>query len=150
MAKKAKKKPVRMAGKSRTRSSPMGKARPKKKAPVKKPAARKVKAARPAPRSASSGRRSTWLDDAARTPVIDRYARQLESFIEAMADGRIDTGELDAQEKRLVKLMKEVEPALDDDLHAKVTRLLCELTAYDIMQIFHSMQEARPRTTFQG
>jgi hypothetical protein len=98
----------------------------------------------------TAARRSPWLDDEARTPIIDRYARQLGSFLEAMADGVVDAAELKRQETRLVKLMKEVEPQLDDALHARVTRLLCELTAYDIMQITHSLYEARPKTIFQG
>jgi hypothetical protein len=46
--------------------------------------------------------------------------------------------------------MREVEPAMDDDLHEKVTRLLCELTAYDIMQMMHSWEKARPHVEFRG
>jgi len=46
--------------------------------------------------------------------------------------------------------MKEVEPLLDDEVHGKVTRLLCELTAYDIMQMFASLQQTRPKTQFRG
>jgi hypothetical protein len=46
--------------------------------------------------------------------------------------------------------MKEVEPLLDDNQHEKVTRLLCELTAFDIMQMLHTMQQARPKTKFRG
>jgi hypothetical protein len=113
---------------------------------------RKVKRSAPttAKRPMAAARRSLWLDDEARTPIIDRYARQLGSFLEVMADGVVDASELKRQETRLVRLMKEVEPQLDDALHAKVTRLLCELTAYDIMQITHSLYEARPKTTFQG
>ncbi len=38
---------------------------------------------------------------------------------------------------------------LDDAIHAKVTRLLCEITAYNIMQFTHEMQEARA-TMFRG
>jgi len=82
--------------------------------------------------------------------LIDQYARQLTSFMEAIADGRIETPELAAQEARLTRLMKEIEPQLSDALHEKITRLLCELTAYDLMQMLHSMQENRPQTTFHG
>ena len=38
------------------------------------------------------------------------------------------------QEKRLTSLMKEIEPTLSDVQHPLVTRLLCELTAYNVMQ----------------
>jgi hypothetical protein len=99
---------------------------------------------------ARSTGRSSWLDDESNKPIIDRYARKLASFVETMADGRVDAEELAAQEARLVRLMKEVEPALTAELHEKVTRLLCELTAYDIMQILHTLEESRPKTQFVG
>ncbi len=90
--------------------------------------------------------RQKWFDDASNEPLIENYARQLDSFIQTMADGVVDDSEIKAQEERLIGLMKEVEPLLNDELHAKVTRLLCELTAYDIMQMLHNLQAARPKT----
>ena len=94
--------------------------------------------------------RASWFDDATQTPLIEGYARQLESFVQTMADGKVDAGEMKAQETRLVALMREVEPLLDDATHDKVTRLLCELTAYDIMRLLHEIGAARPTTKFQG
>ena len=102
------------------------------------------------PARAKSGTRLRWLDDKSGAPMIERYARQLGSFLETMADGVVDESEVKAQETRIVKIMKEVEPLLDDALHAKMTQLLCELTAYDIMQILHSMHKARPKVKFRG
>jgi len=99
---------------------------------------------------AKAAARSSWLDAKAKTPVIEAKAKQLDSFLTAMADGRIEESELRQQEERLVGLMKEVEPQLDDALHDKVTQLLCELTAYDLMQTLHAMQSARPKTVFRG
>lgn len=103
-----------------------------------------------AAKSAKPAGRQQWFDAASHEPLIENYARQLDSFIETMADGIVEDSEIKAQEERLIGLMKEVEPLLDDELHAKVTRLLCELTAYDIMQMLHSLQAARPRTQFRG
>ena len=117
------------------------KAKPKAKAA--KPAKDK-KAKKPAAKKPES-ERIHWLDDKAEQPLIDNHARKLQTFIDAMADGIIESGELKAQEKRLVKLMKEVEPILTDDVHARVTDLLCELTAYNIMQLLHELTEARRR-----
>jgi hypothetical protein len=94
--------------------------------------------------------RTSWLDEKSQVPQIEQHARKLTSFIEALADGNVDTAELKAQESRLTALMKEVEPQLDDKLHAKVTQLLCELTAYDLMQTLHEMQKSRPKTVFRG
>ena len=94
--------------------------------------------------------RQSWLDEKTQTPMIDDYARQLGSFIDAMADDRIDDSEISAQQQRLVALMQEVEPQLDDALHEKVTALLCELSALNCMQLLHSMAEERPKAQFRG
>lgn len=94
--------------------------------------------------------KQSWLDANTQTPLIDDYAQQLSTFVEAMADGRVDHSELTQQEARLVKLLKEVEPKLDEALHTQVTKLLCELTAYNVMQTLFSLQDARPKTTFRG
>ncbi len=99
---------------------------------------------------AANSKRASWLDEQAAAPVIEQRARELETFVAALADGRIDDSELSAQRARVANLMKEIEPQLDDALHAKVTQLLCELTAYDLMQMLAQMQEARPRTVFRG
>lgn len=94
--------------------------------------------------------KSAWFDESSQAPIIDQQARRLESFLAAMADGAVDESEVREQETRLVALMREVEPLLDDNLHAKVTQLLCELTAYDLMQTMHAIQSARPKTVFRG
>jgi hypothetical protein len=46
--------------------------------------------------------------------------------------------------------MKEIEPQLDDATHEKITKLLCEISAYSAMQILHELYEARPNTKFRG
>lgn len=97
-----------------------------------------------------AGKRASWFDEKTSEPLIEDHVRRMGTFIETFADGKVDTKELTNQEDRLVKLMKEVEPMLDDKLHAKVTQLLCELTAYDLMHIVHHMQSAKPRTKFVG
>jgi hypothetical protein len=46
--------------------------------------------------------------------------------------------------------MKKVEPTLNDELHAKVTDVLVELTAYNIMRLLHELQAERVRMATQG
>jgi hypothetical protein len=46
--------------------------------------------------------------------------------------------------------MKEIEPQLEPKLRDRVTELLCELTAYDMMQMLNTMQKAKPKTVFRG
>lgn len=98
----------------------------------------------------SPGQRVNWLDDKSQAPLIDQYARKLTSFVDALADGKVDEKELKAQEARVASIMQEVEPQLDDALHAKVTELLCELTAQNTMQMLHELQRSRPQTVFRG
>jgi hypothetical protein len=94
--------------------------------------------------------KTPWFDDKTEAPLLAEYARKLDSFCDAVADGRVTTGELDEQEKRLVALMKELEPLLSPEAHEKVTQLLCEVTAYDLMQTMHLAGKSRPKTTFRG
>ena len=91
----------------------------------------------------------SWLDDEGQTTLIDNYAQELATFMDAMADGKVDKNEVEQQEQRVVALMKEIEPQLDDATHEKITALLCELSAFNIMQILNQLYEARPRTTTQ-
>ena len=93
--------------------------------------------------------RQSWVDPETNEPLIDDYAKQLNSFVRAFQDGVISDKEISDQEARLIDVMQDVESALDDETHAKVTRLLCELNAYDIMQFTYEMQQARAQM-FRG
>jgi len=93
--------------------------------------------------------RKSWIDPDTNEPLIDEYAKQLDSFVRAFQDGVISDKEISDQEARLVEVMKDVEEGLDDETHAKVTRLLCELNAYDIMQFTYEMQTMRA-SMFRG
>jgi hypothetical protein len=117
--------------------------------PGKNSAKKAAKAEKKTAKGNKSSKRVSWLDDTG-MPQLNDQARKLQSFVQAMADGKVEQSEIDDQEKRLVKLMKKVEPQLDDEAHADVTELLCELTAYDLMQTLHMMQQARPASTFRG
>ena len=93
--------------------------------------------------------RTSWFDDKDGTEQIQDRVRKLESFTDALADGVITAHELDAQEKRLVEAMKAAEPLLNDDQHARVTTLLVELTAYNIMRLLRELEAERLRTAIR-
>ncbi len=94
--------------------------------------------------------KSAWFDESSNAPVIAAHAKRLDSFLDAIADGKVTDDEVKSQEERVVKLMKELEPQLEPKLHELVTQLLCEVTAYDMMQSLNMMQSARPATKFRG
>ena len=92
--------------------------------------------------------RTSWFDEQAEHPVIEAQLQKLESFTSALADGVVSKTELNGQEQRLVAAMKRLEPELGDDLHAKVTTVLIELTGYNVMRLLHELQAGRARAVF--
>ena len=100
--------------------------------------------------SKSNAAKTPWFDAASDSPLLTEYARKLDSFLDVVADGKVDAKELEAQEQRVVQLMKEVEPLLSPEAHEKVTELLCEVTAYDLMNAFYMAGKSRPTTKFRG
>jgi hypothetical protein len=94
--------------------------------------------------------RTSWFDEKAEHSMIQERASKLESYTSALADGVVTKQELAGQEQRLLAAMKALEPALSDELHAKVTSVLVELTAYDVMRLLHELQTERPRVAFRG
>lgn len=91
--------------------------------------------------------RASWIDDD-EVPQLQEHLSQLEHFTQSMADGVIDDRELAEQEKRLVAAMKAVEGELSDELHGKVTALLAELTAYNVMNVLHELAASRAKKVF--
>jgi hypothetical protein len=92
--------------------------------------------------------RESWFDDRAEHPLIHERLEKLDSFTSALADGVVSKQELTGQEERLVKAMKTLEQNLSDELHATVTTVLVELTAYNVMRLLHELQSERARLAF--
>lgn len=86
--------------------------------------------------------RTSWINDES-TPDLDAHVSQLEHFTSSIADGVIDAKEMTTQEANVVAAMKAVEGTLNDDQHAKVTRLLAEVTAYSVMRTLHELAQAK-------
>lgn len=89
--------------------------------------------------------KASWFDDRAEVPTLHERVEKLDSFTSAMADGVVDKTELQGQEQRLAAAMKALEPKLSDELHAQVTTVMIELTAYNIMRLLHELQTERAR-----
>ena len=92
--------------------------------------------------------KTSWFDERTEHSTLHERVEKLDSFSQAMADGRIDRQELDAQEARLTAAMKALEPELSDQLHAQVTTVMIELTAYNVMRLLHELQAERARVAF--
>ena len=92
--------------------------------------------------------RTSWFDENAGYEAIQERASKLESFTSALADGEISKNEVSGQEQRLLTAMRAAESTLNDDQHAKVTAVLVELTAYNVMRTLHELQAERARIAF--
>jgi hypothetical protein len=92
--------------------------------------------------------RIDWFDDKTSVPVIDEQVQKLEGFVQAMADGVIEKAELERQQSSVVRAMKAVQDDLNDAQHEKVTRLLVELSAYNVMRLLHELQQTRLQRSF--
>lgn len=86
--------------------------------------------------------RVSWINDDS-APELDAHVGQLEHFANSIADGVIDAKELQTQEQNVVTAMRAVEGKLDDDTHAKVTKLLAEVAAYSVMRTLHELAQAK-------
>jgi len=94
--------------------------------------------------------RTSWFDDDAQHPLIHEQIEKLESFTSALADGQVSKQELAGQEQRLVAALKALEPELSDELHAKVTTALVELSAYNVMRLLHELRAEQTRLAFSN
>ena len=92
--------------------------------------------------------RIDWLDEKTNVPVIDEQVQKLTHFVDAMADGVIEKAELEKQQASVVQAMKAVQGDLNDAQHDKVTRLLVEMSAYNIMRLLHELQHTRLQRAF--
>ena len=92
--------------------------------------------------------RIDWFDEHKEVPVIDEQVSKLATFVDAMADGVIDKAELEKQQSSVVQAMKSVQGELNDAQHEKVTRLLVELSAYNVMRLLHELQHNRLQRAF--
>jgi hypothetical protein len=94
--------------------------------------------------------RTSWFDEHGEHRAVLEQVKKLDSFTSALADGIVDKNELESQERRLAVAMRSLEPALSDELHAKVTTVLVELTAYNVMRLLHELNAERARIGLTG
>ena len=93
--------------------------------------------------------RINWLDEETQLPALDAHVQQLEHFTRSLADGVIDKSELETQTGHLIAAMKDVQDDLSEAQHAKVTTLLVELTATNVMQTLHELAASRARSVMR-
>ena len=92
--------------------------------------------------------RISWLDDDTSLPLLEERLQSLQHFTDALADGVVDSGEVARAGEAVSAAMRAVEGELSDEQHGKVTSLLVELTAYNILTTLHELAGERVRKAF--
>jgi hypothetical protein len=90
--------------------------------------------------------RRSWFDPD-NTLSFQQYYQHLESWQQALADGRVDASEVEAQARRVADLLREIEPTLTDAQHARLTDVFGEMAVLQAMQ--QSLVQVQERQTGQ-
>src|SRR3954463_5822935 len=93
--------------------------------------------------------RTIWFVDKGEDPLIHERMGKLGSSPSALGGGHVSKQELGGQEQRLFAAMKALEPDLSDALHARVTTVLVELSAYNVMRLLHELRAEQTRLAFK-
>lgn len=75
-----------------------------------------------------------WFGGETAELQLAQYFQRMESWHEAVADGVIAPEEIRDQGNRVIGLLKEVEPLINTEQHATLTKILYEMAVLQAMQ----------------
>lgn len=78
--------------------------------------------------------RKSWFDEEHGLAQLAAYFQRMESWQQAIADGKITPEEIRAQGSRVIALLKEVEPLVSDTERQQITETLYEMAVLQAMQ----------------
>lgn len=82
----------------------------------------------------------TWFNEETSEVYSAQFFQRMESWQRAIADGRIDPEEIQAQGERVTDLLKRIESSVSDKAHAKLTETFSELSVLQGMQAYAIQQ----------
>ena len=85
--------------------------------------------------------KTSWFSEEGESAAMQRFLDRMESWQEAMADGRIEENEVREQGERVAELLRELDESLDDREHELATRALLEYAVLQAMQHSLAMSE---------
>ena len=83
---------------------------------------------------------TNWFNEETSEVYSAQFFQRMESWQRAIADGRIDPEEIQAQGERVTDLMKRIEASVSDEAHAKLTEAFSELSVLQGMQAYAIQQ----------
>jgi hypothetical protein len=85
-----------------------------------------------------------WFDPQTNQLAFDGYAEHMQSWQDALADGKVEAEEIRQQAERVAELLKALEPKLSDDVHEELTRVFYE------MAVLYGMERLADLTLERG
>ncbi|WP_218079305.1 hypothetical protein [Anthocerotibacter panamensis] len=82
----------------------------------------------------------SWFDESSGEIYALRFFERMESWQRAIADGRIEPTEIQAQAEWVSSLLRGIEPTLSDSAHAKLTAAFREIAVLQGMQSYALLQ----------
>jgi len=87
--------------------------------------------------------KSRWFDEESNELMFAKYATQMDSWKEAMADGIIEPREVEEQAAHVGRLLRALEPKLSDELHEEITGIFYEIAVlYGMLQLVRTVRAA--------
>ena len=81
--------------------------------------------------------RDGWFDGKGVDLLRDEFLEDHAGWRRYIADGQITAAEILEQETRIIEMLKEVEPTLNDEQHAALTKVLLEYEVLVNMALVH-------------
>jgi hypothetical protein len=78
--------------------------------------------------------RISWFDQETGSILLSEYFQRMDSWQRAMADGKITAEEIRDQSSKVIELLKEVEPMVNEAEHQLITEALYEMAVLQAMQ----------------
>lgn len=85
--------------------------------------------------------RQSWFSDEGDEVLFGRYVERVDTWREAIADGRITSDEVHVQAERVADLMRSLEEGLNDEEHARLTNVFVEWAVLQGLQSQFLLQE---------
>jgi hypothetical protein len=83
---------------------------------------------------------TSWFSEETNEVYSAQFFQRMESWQRAIADGKIDPTEIQAQGERVMDLLKRAETSVSDEAHAKLTETFSELAVLQGMQAYAIQQ----------
>ena len=86
--------------------------------------------------------RKSWFDPESNEAMFSKYLEQMESWQNALADGKVQPEELQAQAGKVSEMLRVLEPKLSDELHQEVSQVMYEWSVLQAMDRLLELAES--------